>query len=66
MHVQNIPSDTQRILNSCLFNVEIVCRFQGPPALSVCVAAACGAAVTSAKTRPRLFVYSESADLSKR
>ena len=32
-----------------------VCRFQGPPALCVCVAAACGASAPSEKTLPWIF-----------
>ncbi len=34
----------------------ILCRFQGPPALCGCVAAACGASVTSEKNTPLDFV----------
>ena len=34
---------------SYVFGIDIVCRFQGLPALCVCVAAACGASATSTK-----------------
>ena len=35
--------------------IKLLCRFQGPPALCVCVRAACGAAATSENTHTLEF-----------